>query len=225
MSILSQVINKVNEVFDEKHLDNLGRSTGFMKRKRKIGPKQFLENMLCLRLESPTSSLEELSLEFKKRNCDISRSALHKKITKAGANFYKAVLDSLFKITLGASDQCMAAISIIKSVKIVDSSEVRLNKKLRNVHPQIRGQGAAVKLQSLIDVMNNQLMLLEMQDSNKPDQSFRSHLNHVQENDLLIGDLGYFCIDSFRQTQAKKAFFLSRFFKTQKSMIFLQKLK
>ena len=220
MSILSQVINKVNEVFDEKHLDSLARASEFLKRKRKIGPKQFLENMLCLRLGSSTSSLEELSLEFKKQNCDVSRSALHKKVTEAGVNFFKAVLDSLFKITTSSSEQCLAAITFIKSVKVVDSSEVRLNKKLKIKHPQTRGQGAAVKLQSLLDVMNNQLLLLEMQESNKPDQSYRSHLNHVQENDLLIGDLGYFCVESFRQIAAKNAFFLSRLFKTQKSMMF-----
>jgi len=222
MSILSQVINKVNEVFDEKNLDSLARASEFMKRKRKIRPEQYLENMLCLRLGSSTSSLEELSLEFKKQNCDVSRSALHKKATAAGVNFFKAVLDSLFKITISSSDYCLATISFIKSIKVVDSSEVRLNKKLKIKHPQTRGQGAALKLQSLIDVMNNQLLLLEMQDSNIPDQSYRSHLNHVQENDLLIGDLGYFCVESFHQIQSKNGFFLSRFFKRQKSMIYIQ---
>lgn len=46
MDIFTQVMEKVNRLFDERYLEELGRKTGFIKRKRKISPQQFLEKMI-----------------------------------------------------------------------------------------------------------------------------------------------------------------------------------
>ena len=64
MDIVTQVMQKVNEVFSDKKLEEIARETGFIKRKRKIEAKKFLVNILLLKLESPETSLEDLVYEF-----------------------------------------------------------------------------------------------------------------------------------------------------------------
>jgi hypothetical protein len=219
MSIMSRIINKVNDVLNEEHLDSIAVACKFLQRKRKIRPKNFLENMLCLTLSSSASSLEELSLEFKKQDCTVTKSAVHKKISEAGVNFFKGVLESLFKHAFDVSILYLNALAFIKSIKVVDSSEIRLHKKLKIDHPHVRGQGAALKLQALMDAISGSISLLDIRKSKEPDQSYKSHLDHIEKNDLLIGDLGYFCVASFRLVEEKLGYFLFRFFKKQKFII------
>jgi hypothetical protein len=215
VSILSQAIDKVNEAFDENYLDSLARKCGFLKRKRKIGPKKLLENMLSLRIENSASSLDDLALEFKKQDCSISRTALHKKLKEGAIKFFRSVLDGLLAQAFSGSRSYLAAISFIKRVLVLDSSKVRLHAKLQNEFPDMRNQGATAKLQALIDVISNQVLSLSTHGSREPDQSYKSHLQHIQKNDLLMADLGYFCVDSFREVEARGGYFLSRFFKKQ----------
>jgi hypothetical protein len=87
MNILEEVSKKVNEVFDEKNLDDLARKSGALKRKRIITPKALLENMIFLRLKNAAHSLEDLVLEFKQRGCEVSKIALRKKLLKSAFFF------------------------------------------------------------------------------------------------------------------------------------------
>jgi hypothetical protein len=214
VDIVKQVMQKVNEVFDDKHLETFARETGFIKRKRKINPKQFLENMLLLKLESPASSLEDLVYEFNKNNhCVISKQAIHKKFNESALKFIKMVLNKLLEHTFTASVACLNAIPFVKKVQVIDSSEIRLHASLKNIFPQVRNQGAAVKLQSLIEVVSQDILSLEIRPSKEPDQAYKEHLTHVQAGDLSIADLGYFDVNTFSGIASKGGFFLSRYFK------------
>jgi hypothetical protein len=214
MDIVTQVMQKVNDVFDETHLTQLAYETGFIKRKRKVEAKQFLENMLLLKLESPASSLEDLVYEFSKNNGRIiSKQALHKKFNESALAFVKMVLNQLMEHTFRTSNTGLSAIPFVKQVQVIDSSEIRLHPTLKSLFPQVRNQGAAVKLQSLIGAVNHHIVSLEICPSKEPDQGYKKHIGHIQADDLLIGDLGYFCVDTFREVESQGGFFLSRYFK------------
>lgn len=213
MDMVAQVMEKVNKVFDEQHLNELARETGFIIRKRKIDPKVFLEKIIFLRLEFPNSSLEDLVYEFNKSDTTISKQALHKKFNQAAVEFVKKVLDKLLQHAIGEQSIYLGAIPFVKNVQVIDSSEIRLNKALKDLFPQTRNQGAAIKLQALMNVVSNEILSLDVRPSKEPDQSYKEHIFHVQAGDLLMADLGYFCVDSFNAIQMKEGFFLSRYFK------------
>jgi hypothetical protein len=213
MDMVAQVMKKVNAVFDEKNLEELARETGFIIRKRKINPKEFLEKIIFLRLEFPHSSLEDLVYEFHKSNTAISKQALHKKFNQAAVDFVHKVLDKLLQHAVNEQKLYLGALPFVKKVQVIDSSEIRLNKVLKDIFPPVRNQGAAVKLQALMDVVSNQVLSLDVCPSKEPDQGYKEHIMHVKAGDLLIADLGYFCVDSFNEIQIKEGFFLSRYFK------------
>lgn len=214
MDIVAQVMQKVNNVFHKENLEKIARDTGFIQRVRKVIPEEFLKNMLLVNLDSPSSSLEDLAYEFYKNNgCVISKQALHKKIKQPATAFMEKILNELLSYGFTSSSTSLSTIPFVRNINVIDSSEIRLNKNLANVFPQVRNQGAAVKLQSLVEVVKNQVLALEIRPSKEPDQGYKDHLAYLQAADLLIGDLGYFCVNTFKQLVEKNAFFLSRYFK------------
>lgn len=213
MDMVAQVMEKVNAVFDENNLEEIARETGFIVRKRKINPKEFLEKILFLRLESPNSSLEDLVYEFYKSDTSISKQALQKKFNRSAVDFVQKILEQLLQYAVSEQKKYLGVLPFVKNVQVVDSSEIRLNKTLKEIFPQVRNQGAAIKLQALMDVVNNQILSLDVRPSKEPDQGYKQHIIHVRAGDLLIADLGYFCVDSFNEIQIKEGFFLSRYFK------------
>lgn len=212
MDMVAQMMLKVNTVFNDEYLDKLAHETGFIQRKRKISARSFLENLMFLRLEHPESSLEDLVYEFHKGNTQLTKQALHKKFNAAAVLFVHKVLGELLVQTF-KKQSFLVDLPFINEVQVIDSSEIKLNKVLKDAFPQTRNQGAALKLQSLINVVNNQVLSLNIRPSKEPDQGYKEHLAHVQRGDLLLSDLGYFCVESFNKIDEGGGFFLSRYFK------------
>ena len=212
MDMVAQMMLKVNTVFNDEYLDKLARETGFIKRKRKIQARAFLENLMFLRLEHPHSSLEDLVYEFHKNDTQLTKQALHKKLNSSAVAFVHKVLEKLLDRTF-TEQHFLTAIPFINEVQLIDSSEIKLNKRLNAIFPQTRNQGAALKVQSMINLVNNQVISLDVRPSKEPDQAYKDHLAYIQRGDLLISDLGYFCVESFNKIDDKGGFFLSRYFK------------
>ena len=108
------------------------------------------------------------------------------------------------------------AISFIRSVRVIDSTEVALSKKLKDEYPGIRNRSSTAKLQVLIDVMSTQILSFSTHKSTETDQGYRGHIEHIGNGDLLISDLGYFCIDTFKKIAIQGGYYLSRLFKKAK---------
>lgn len=212
MDILMETTAKINEILNDNILDEIAKEVGFVSRKRKVTAKKFLENSMLLELSGGNSSLEELSYEFSQTGCKISKQALHKKQNPKAILFFQKILEQLLwrpeKTKVNVEK-----LSFLNSIKVIDSSEMKLHKKLQRIFPQVRSQGAALKLQALMDVNCGNILTLEVCDSKASDQGYKNHKVHIKEKDLLIADLGYFCIDTFEEIAAKKGYFLSRYFK------------
>jgi hypothetical protein len=213
MDMVTQVTAKVNELFNKQYLSKLAKETGFIKRERKIDAKSFLEKLIQMRLNSPNESLEVLADEFEEEGLTITKQALHKKFNKNTLGFMRGFLDALLKNLANAQKLELRGYSFIKNIHTIDSSEIKLNKLHKSAFPQVCKQGAAVKLQALMEALSNQIKLLEIRPSKEPDQGYKKHVSHIQAGDLLIGDLGYFCVATFKTIIDKEAFFLSRYFK------------
>lgn len=213
MSIVTETTRKVKSLFSSERLDSLAKETGLIKRKKKIVAKDFLSHHLCLSL-SKESSIADLAEEFlDSSNIDVSKQAIHKKYTAKATHFMHHVLEELIDCTAQAQIS-LTAIPFIQRVKTVDSSCLKLNEDLAERFPGLRNQKAGIKLQTIMDVVTNSLYSLDIRSARENDQSYKQYLDYIESNDLSINDLGYFCVESFKVIQEKKAFFLSRFLKT-----------
>lgn len=213
MNMLKEITTKINKIFDDNTLDKIAREVGFVNRKRKITARKFLENSMLLELSGANTSLEELSYEFYQSGCRVSKQALYKKINDKSVLFFQKLLERLLNEPSDKSGIDLGELTFLRRIQVIDSSEIKLHKRLQKIFPQVRKQGAAIKLQALMDVIQESLLSLEVCDSKTSDQSYKDHKAYIQSGDLLIADLGYFCVDTFQEVAAKNGFFLSRYFK------------
>ena len=137
-----------------------------------------------------------LVVEFHKNDTQLTKQALHKKINSSAVDFVHKVLDKLLERTF-TKQHFLTAIPFINEVQVIDSTEIKLNKRLKDIFPQTRNQGVALKVQSVINLVNNQVISLDVRPSKEPDQAYKDHLAYIQLGDLLISDLGYFGVVSF----------------------------
>src|SRR5688572_30254776 len=133
--MIKQVMLKVNEIFDKDYLECLARKTGLIKRKRKLDPKMFLENLILLRLENANGSLEDLAYEFCKSDVDITKQALHKKLNQTSFNFVEKIVEKLLEDMNHHQQIQLQGLPFVKNIRVIDSSEIRLNGVLKEIFP------------------------------------------------------------------------------------------
>jgi hypothetical protein len=105
-------------------------------------------------------------------------------------------------------------LSPFNRVFVEDSTQIQLHPQLAKEFAGSGGSAssAAVKLDLIEDLKNGQILLIELHQGKKPDQALSEKiLAFLRPHDLVIRDLGYFCLNIFARIAAKKAFFLSRF--------------
>ena len=169
MSILSEISEKIKCVLDDVALNDLAKKSGLIKRAREITGKDFLLSMVLTATESDFCTLSEIACELNHQGCTVTKQAVHKKCTTNATEFLQEVLAQVLEKLRGKIGcGCLNGIPFIKSIIVVDSSEVRLNNKLANDFKHIRGQGSAFKLQAQIDVLNNKIQNLEICKTNLP---------------------------------------------------------
>jgi len=212
MDIVNQIIEKVNTVFDKSSLEAIARETGFIKRERVIKAQDFLLYHLFVGLEYEPNGLNDLLLEYDKANILITKQGLHKRYTQEACDFFQRVLEKLIHFST-EHHSVLKTIPFIKNIKTTDSSTINLNKHLAPLFPGLRNHGATVKLQAVMNTVTHQMSSLEIRPARESDQSYRAYLNHIEKGELSINDLGYFCIDSFKEIEKKEALFLSRYLK------------
>jgi cytochrome b561 len=213
VSIVAQIIKKVNTVFEPNFLKTIARETKFIRRERIIKPKEFLANHLFLELEEGPNSLTDVLVEFNKDNISLTKQGLNKRYTQEACDFFQRVLEELINFST-EENLVLKSVPFVKNIKVTDSSTISLNKHLTRVFPGLRNHGATLKLQAAMNVVTNQLHSLELRPSRENDQSYTNYLDCIEKEELSINDLGYFCIDSFKKIEEKGAFFLSRFLKS-----------
>lgn len=100
-------------------------------------------------------------------------------------------------------------------VLLEDSMCVKLPSNLSNFFPgshSSKGDAATARIQTRIDLLSGKTTHLEIQSFRDNDQKFGPHILHsLKAGDLVIRDLGYYCLWVFRLINWMNAFFLSRY--------------
>lgn len=198
MSMITEFTNKINSLFDERGIEEIAKQEKLIVRKRKITGFKILQSFMILSLQNKPS-LEGLTSILSDFKIAISRQALHKKTGTAGLEFCKVFLNKILSL---AMPKCKGLHSI-KEIVVVDSSSVG------KVSKKIDGQ----KLQMVADILGKSVKSLELTAYNKNDQSYTGYIKYAGKDKLMIGDLGYFCIKSFKAINDKSGLFLFRYFR------------
>lgn len=217
------IVQFLEEVFNKNKCHELCRKYQFIKRSTsRLNGKEFIQAMIIPSKGSSTDSLKGLCKRLLKFNDEsqLSSQALSKRINNpAASRLMKGVLNELItkaheKITY-ACPKLAKGLKWFNRILVEDSSIAVLNEKLEGKYKGTNRGGcngkAQVKIDLITDIAKGFLVDAQLFRGNEPDRGNAERiLSILKENDLLIRDLGYFTLDSFKKISQAKAYFLSR---------------
>jgi hypothetical protein len=172
-----------------------------------------LESVLFSNSDPSKVSLNDMAIYHQVQfGVQLTRQAIAKRFNKKSTLFLKLLLHNLLEIKLFEGQDIFAR-SCFDKIKIKDSTCSQLPGNLHEDYPGSGGAGskAAVRLQFEYDLKNHEISTLDVTAFNQQDISdAQNTLGDIQENDLILRDMGYCCIKALRGIEQQKAWYISR---------------
>jgi len=147
-----------------------------------------------------------------------SKGAIQAKLQYRQVDFAKSLLKHTLEKQVyqtSIKDLSSTLLSSFNRVLVEDSMCLKLPSNLSNFFPgshSSKGEVSTARIQARIDLISGKTTHLEIQSYRDNDQKFGPHILHtLKAGDLVIRDLGYYCLWVFRLINWMKAFFLSRY--------------
>jgi hypothetical protein len=201
--------------FDEALIGGLAKTTGFVQRKSKLKPMDFLKTLMFIYHRGKDLSLSDLCGDLS-HNCglDIRKQSIQARFNEKAVAFLKAVLSNLLKVEIPAIESSHPFTSFDR-IRIKDSTRFALPDAYANVY---EGHGGAthnsksmISIQYEYDLLSAETLDLRLTSGTQNDQAdAKKHTHDIRKNDLFIRDLGYATIGYLLQIIKKGAFFLNR---------------
>lgn len=214
-----QVSQDLDMWFNNEECEALARETGFIQRSTsRLTGSGFFNLLTAEVLNESTISYEGLCdiLEERDPNAQITPQALCERMNSDGAvAFLKAGLEKTLKETTRPQFATMAAtwLEPFSRVLLQDSTQIQIHEKMADAFKGSGGNASAasVKVDYSYDVKNERAEHIAIRQGADSDQGFAEDLAaRVQKGDLVIRDLGYFCLNFFAHLVSIDAYFLSR---------------
>jgi IS4 transposase len=205
---------KIKETFNKIPFNKIAKSSGFCVRKsRKLKPKllvlSFLNMISIGKCSYPKWAQQAGTITGK----TVSKQGIWKRVNKLFVLFLYQLIIYLFrnKICNSTADKKDKK---FKKIHIQDSTSLCLPESLKYyyagtvTHGKITSQ---LKIQTIYDINNNNFEYFALTPFTNNDQSRTADIYSVaQSNDLVLRDLGYFSLESFKVLDNKGIYFISK---------------
>jgi len=145
----------------------------------------------------------------------LSREGLHLRFTESAVKFMSKCVTAVLREKIEAITLLNARLlNYFRKIHIVDSSSWDIDPALKNIFPGSGGAASAAncKVQLCYEYLHGVLSFFEIVPGKRSDSGYSSRLPElVGPDELLITDLGYFCMKTFFRICQNGGFFLSRF--------------
>lgn len=210
---MSSLTRSLTDVFTASELIFAARETGFCKRKSKVNPFVFFDLLMYDVSSESIKSLNQLAIEAQsEHNIYVSKQGIDKRFNERTLSFLKLLIEKQLSVELGQQLD-IGWLSPFNRVTIKDGTRFDLPEEYSCYLPGSGGSAskAGACLQFEFDLKGGRITFLNLTPANRPDvRDAVDVLDTVQENDLVIRDLGYYAFKSLANIASKKAFFLSR---------------
>jgi hypothetical protein len=211
-SYIEQKLNKIP-------LEKLSKESKFSKRKqKKITAKDFLLGFFLMGNNPGDKSYRNWAIKIGLLIKDkVSKQALWKKMQEEQIVFLKKVLTVIIKGFIGQKKA--TKLKMFNDVIIEDSTHIKLNDKLYKEYPGNENQNkttkkAILKIQAAYSITRRRFIRFAITSFRDNDQGYSQKiLQVVKKGDLLIRDLGYFVLKSFKDLNKEGVYFISRLWK------------
>src|SRR5512135_2253939 len=212
---IAQISDAMQTVLEEIPERN-ARSTGFIRRQRKLTAAVFVKALVFGFLAKPDASLDELTGIAATLGVTLTPQALDERFTPQAAELLRLVLQASIQAMITADPAALAILDRFTEVDLLDSSTITLPEAFRD---QFAGCGtknptagnAAFKLSVAWDLKAGRLRGPVLEAGRVNDKTTALARAVLPRGALRIADLGYFRLATLRQMDRDGVYFLSRF--------------
>lgn len=215
------------ELFSPDVVMEKARSSGFLKRKRKLNP-CYLLSVLVFGISSHSKpSVEEIFRRYIDFDDDLDypekmrRQSFSDRVNENMVKFLREMLDYYIDRTASNSPaKLKGSVELLKDILIQDSSIIRLSKKLAEELPAVRTRtdAAGIKLHAVYSAVSHSLKSFEITDE-KTHDSTKIKIDKNIKDILFLFDLGYYSHSLLAEIAKNDGFFVSRVKKTAKPKV------
>lgn len=212
---IAQISDAMQTVLEEIPERN-ARSTGFIRRQRKLTAAVFVKALVFGFLAKPDASLDELTGIAATLGVTLTPQALDERFTPQAAELLRLVLQASIQAMITADPAALAILDRFTEVDLLDSSTITLPEAFRD---QFAGCGtknptagnAAFKLSVAWDLKAGRLRGPVLEAGRVNDKTTALARAVLPRGALRIADLGSFRLATLRQMDRDGVYFLSRF--------------
>ena len=195
------------------YADELGRSSGFIQRARKLSGSAYAQGLVFGWLANPAATMSELAQATATAGVVMSKQGLDQRFSEASARFLGALLQQGVSQMIAGTPMQAGVLGVFSEVHVVDSTSISLPDSLRDVWAGCNRQGvgsAALKVSVDWELIQGQLVGVQLSAAKQHDQ--HSPLAHtaLPTRALRLADLGYFNLTTFAEYARSGSYFLSR---------------
>lgn len=213
MSFVTRVARRLQSVMTVE-AEQAAARTRVIRRQRKLTGPSLAQGLVFGWMQHPDATLEQLSQMVRTCGADITAQALDQRFTPALADFLQQLLESAVSQTLQTDPIPLELLRRFEGVYLTDSTVILLPNAFSKLWPGCGGSGrrrdCAVKLQVRLELSRGQLLGPELVPARTSEQRAPLGKPVLPPGALWLADLGYFNLDSFRQLNEQRAFFISR---------------
>ncbi len=143
----------------------------------------------------------------------ISRVSLHERFTETSVEYMKICARFILRKKIQTQTLQTKLLNKFNRVFLVDSSSWDIDPRLSDVLPGSGGSASSAncKTQTFYEYKSGELSFFELTPGTNPDNKYTKQIPaKIKPKDLLLADLGYFCLNTFNEIIQKMAFFISR---------------
>jgi hypothetical protein len=183
------------------------------RKSRKFSGQSFLATLLSA-VSTGLASLNQLAGELNERNASgMARQSLHQRFSEASSAFLVKIHNHLISQRYNPVANVLQA-TPIQRILIEDSSSQAMPKSNAEEFPASGNQlgaTAGVKVDIAFDLLSGNVVSHTLQLATESDQTIgKEFVAEVKKGDLVLRDMGYFCLDEFTEIESRDAFWLSR---------------
>ena len=213
VSIIKKGFEKIKD-----SLQKISEEVRFIKRKGgEITAENFVQSLLGANNKKVMSDEAICRNLYEDYNADLTRQSLNEWLHKDVSVEYlgKVFEKTLSKNNIYNDDEIKGLTAHFKNVFVEDNSTISLHESMSNKYKGVGGSAltSAIKIYFNYNVIVDKIADIRIFDGTKSDAKCSDYvLDVLKKGDLVLRDLGFFKISSFKKIIDVGAYFLSRYF-------------
>ena len=196
--------------------DQLAKTTGFIKRQRKLTGAKFVRTLTLGFLQKPAATMEELAQSGVLNEVEMSPQGLDKRFTEEATTFLQQVLEEAVKtVVLAPQPVPIELLNRFAAVWLLDTTVLRLPDELEQVWSGTGGRTtqnlqSSVKVEVGFELTRGQLKGPFLLPGRRADLAGHLPAESFSPGSLRIADLGYFSLVEMAKLGQEGNFWWSR---------------